>query len=312
MRHSAFASLLAIATVAPFASGIAHAEPLTIGACEELKAELMRLDSVDVTRALAEGPDWATKNLSGEQLESAKRYVYVQELVQFRCPEREDPNGKPPPLPAASPHRAEKIKELEALTKAEAAKQAEAEKQAVAARKQAEAEAEKQKAAEAEAARQEAAKQAQAVKQKAAEEIAPQAGGIIPPQPFDQKPADAQKPAASASAGAEPSEIKESVVKTRLGGEDATVPNRDADSEKASLGRAAPLSADGIVTGGQENPAMRSGAVHGRASQAEPVQAVPVDAEKLKAARSELERRSAEQAEADDDSWFSLFRRSFR
>ncbi len=309
MGYRAFASLLAIATVAPFASGVAHAEPLTIGACEELKSELTRLDSVDVTRALDEGPDWAKKNLSGEQLDSAKRYVYVEELVRFRCPARDDPNGKPPPLPAASPHRAEKIKELEALTKAEAAKQAEADKQAEEARKQAEAEAERQKAAEAEAAKQ-AAKQAEAEKQKAAEENAPQVSGGIAPQPFDQKPVGPQKAAASVSAGAEPLDIKDSIVKTRMGSEDATAPIQDAEGKKASADRPAPLSADGIVPGEKEDPAMRNPVRHQRASRAEPVQAMPVDAERLKAARSELERRSAEQA--DDNSWFSFFRRSFR
>ncbi len=305
MRYRAFASVLTFAIVAPFAAaGIARAEPLTIGACEELKAELTRLDSIDVTRALDEGPEWATKNLSGEQLERAKRYVHVDEIVRFRCPEREDlTNGKPPPLPEPAPHRVQKIKETEVLAKVETAKQAEAERQM-----------EALKAAEAERAAQGAARQAEAEKRKAEAEAAraAQEPGSPPFAAADEsgrqggRAASADKAAASLAPGGKQPGGGEPLLKTRLKGDPVGL------SLQAQPNRRAPLSADGIVPGEPQDPAKRRQAGNQRASRAEPVQAVPVDVQQLKAAQSEAEQRSLERAKADEDSWFSFFRRSFR
>jgi hypothetical protein len=120
-----FGRLVSGAMALALLAGPARAAPLPAAECDELKVELLALETADVTRPLEMGPEWARSNLDKAALERVHRYVEVEETVRFRCPVREPAfDGKIPPLPVASPHRADKLKDYERIVREQAAAEA--------------------------------------------------------------------------------------------------------------------------------------------------------------------------------------------
>ncbi len=62
-----------------------HAKPLDKEACKGLEAEKKSLIASGVAKQMAHGALWAKENLSSVQLEQVKRYIAVDEQLEFRC-----------------------------------------------------------------------------------------------------------------------------------------------------------------------------------------------------------------------------------
>lgn len=61
------------------------AKPLDKEVCKGLEAEKKSLIASGVVKQMAKGALWAKENLSSVQLEEVKRYITVDEQLQFRC-----------------------------------------------------------------------------------------------------------------------------------------------------------------------------------------------------------------------------------
>jgi LAS superfamily LD-carboxypeptidase LdcB len=62
-----------------------QAEPLDKEACKKLQTEKKSLVASGIVKQMAKGALWAKKNMSSAQLELVKRYITVDEQLQFRC-----------------------------------------------------------------------------------------------------------------------------------------------------------------------------------------------------------------------------------
>ena len=74
-----------VSATAPFSWSIAVAEPLDKESCAKLKVERKQLLNTDMKTALEEGPDWVKKHLTEEAISRVRRFLTVEELIQFRC-----------------------------------------------------------------------------------------------------------------------------------------------------------------------------------------------------------------------------------
>jgi len=63
----------------------AHAKPLEYDYCQELKSEKRTLRNEGVEVNMRRGPDWAKANLTDKDLGRIRRYLTVEEQIQFRC-----------------------------------------------------------------------------------------------------------------------------------------------------------------------------------------------------------------------------------
>jgi hypothetical protein len=73
-----------------FAAGIlagevAIAEPLDKEACANLQIERKKLLTRDMQAALDQGPDWVKDHLNDEAIGRVRRFLSVEEQIQFRC-----------------------------------------------------------------------------------------------------------------------------------------------------------------------------------------------------------------------------------
>jgi hypothetical protein len=63
----------------------ARATPLDTETCNKLMVEHETLENAGVEQSLAKGPEWAKANLSPDKIEQIRRFIELEELVQFRC-----------------------------------------------------------------------------------------------------------------------------------------------------------------------------------------------------------------------------------
>lgn len=62
-----------------------QAKPLDKEACKKLQTEKKSLVASGIVKQMAKGALWAKENMSSAQLEQVKRYITVDEQLQFRC-----------------------------------------------------------------------------------------------------------------------------------------------------------------------------------------------------------------------------------
>ena len=83
LRLQALAVLLSVVTA--FACPMAVAEPLDKESCANLQVERKKLFNRDMQAALDHGPDWVKGHLNDEAIENVRRFLSVDEQIQFRC-----------------------------------------------------------------------------------------------------------------------------------------------------------------------------------------------------------------------------------
>jgi hypothetical protein len=83
LRPQALAVLISVVT--PFACSVAVAEPLDKESCANLQVERKKLFNRDMQAALDQGPDWVKGHLNDEAIENVRRFLSVDEQIQFRC-----------------------------------------------------------------------------------------------------------------------------------------------------------------------------------------------------------------------------------
>jgi hypothetical protein len=83
LRVNAIALLISAA--APLIGPGAGAEPLDKQSCAGLQNQRKQLFNADMQAALEQGPDWVKKHLTDEAIERVRRFLDVEEQIQFRC-----------------------------------------------------------------------------------------------------------------------------------------------------------------------------------------------------------------------------------
>ncbi|MGH6831837.1 MAG: hypothetical protein ACRECM_02265 [Methyloceanibacter sp.] len=63
----------------------AIAEPLEKEACQSLQVESKKLLTSKMRAALEQGPDWVKNHLNDEDIENVRRFLVVEEMIEFRC-----------------------------------------------------------------------------------------------------------------------------------------------------------------------------------------------------------------------------------
>jgi hypothetical protein len=84
MRLIAIA-LLVLASAPLLRSGGAVAEPLDKESCAGLQSKRTRLLNRDMQTALDQGPDWVKTHLNEEEIERVRRFLNIEEQIEFRC-----------------------------------------------------------------------------------------------------------------------------------------------------------------------------------------------------------------------------------
>jgi hypothetical protein len=77
--------LLAALLGAGAALSQARAAPLDADTCSKLTVEHERLETAGVDQTMAKGPEWGKANLAPEKIEEVRRFIELEELIQFRC-----------------------------------------------------------------------------------------------------------------------------------------------------------------------------------------------------------------------------------
>jgi hypothetical protein len=55
--------------------------------CRAFEAERASLAAAGIPADMAQGPEWASANLSPDRLQQIKRFIHVEEQLKFHCPE---------------------------------------------------------------------------------------------------------------------------------------------------------------------------------------------------------------------------------
>jgi hypothetical protein len=79
---------IAVALVSGSALGLglsAAAEPLDKQSCASLQVERKKLLTRDMQAALDRGPDWVKNHLNDQELEQVRRFLGIEESIEFRC-----------------------------------------------------------------------------------------------------------------------------------------------------------------------------------------------------------------------------------
>ena len=63
----------------------AQATPLDAEACAKLMVEHGALENTGAEQTLLKGPEWAKANLTPDKINQIKRFIELEELIQFRC-----------------------------------------------------------------------------------------------------------------------------------------------------------------------------------------------------------------------------------
>jgi len=61
------------------------AEPLDKESCVNLQSERKQLLNRDMQAALDQGPDWVKSHLSEPEIESVRKFLAIEEQLEFRC-----------------------------------------------------------------------------------------------------------------------------------------------------------------------------------------------------------------------------------
>lgn len=70
-----------------FAPAPAMAERISAQDCKAFEAEREKLEKSDLPKDVEKGPEWAKTNLKPERIKLIGRFIYLQEQLEFRCPE---------------------------------------------------------------------------------------------------------------------------------------------------------------------------------------------------------------------------------
>ncbi len=74
-----------VSAAVPVLGSVAVAEPLDKQRCAKLQVERKQLLTNDMKAALEEGPDWVKSHLTEEAISRVRRFLKVEEHIQFRC-----------------------------------------------------------------------------------------------------------------------------------------------------------------------------------------------------------------------------------
>ena len=83
LRPRVLADLTLVAL--PLVAAAAVAEPLDKNSCANLQVERSKLLTRDMQAALDQGPDWVKTHLNDAEIEKVRRFLSVEEQIQFRC-----------------------------------------------------------------------------------------------------------------------------------------------------------------------------------------------------------------------------------
>lgn len=65
----------------------AHAERISAQDCKTFETEQEKLEKSDLPKDIEKGPEWAKANLKPERIRLIGRFIYLQEQLEFRCPD---------------------------------------------------------------------------------------------------------------------------------------------------------------------------------------------------------------------------------
>ena len=109
------AILVLVAAVSPLAAISVVGEPLDKDSCAGLQAQRRQLLTKEMQAALDQGPDWVKTHLNETEIEQVRRFLSIEEQIEFRCrgggiakakappPAGEVPLPDRKPTPPASP-----------------------------------------------------------------------------------------------------------------------------------------------------------------------------------------------------------------
>ncbi|MEQ8825784.1 MAG: hypothetical protein RIC14_15570 [Filomicrobium sp.] len=107
----ALGAICALATACNvLGAGHAAAERISVDDCKQYATEREKLSKSDLPKDMEKGPQWAKANLSPDRIRLIGRYIYLEEQLEFRCPDL---------LAAAAVRQMEEQARLRALAKVE-------------------------------------------------------------------------------------------------------------------------------------------------------------------------------------------------
>jgi hypothetical protein len=83
LRFIAVALIVSGSVAAPGLSAVA--EPLDKQSCASMQLERKKLLTREMQAALDRGPDWVKDHLNDQELEQVRRFLAVEENIEFRC-----------------------------------------------------------------------------------------------------------------------------------------------------------------------------------------------------------------------------------
>jgi hypothetical protein len=83
LRFIAMAFIVSGSVVAPRLTAVA--EPLDKQSCASMQLERKKLLTREMQTALDRGPDWVKDHLNDQELEQVRRFLAVEENIEFRC-----------------------------------------------------------------------------------------------------------------------------------------------------------------------------------------------------------------------------------
>jgi hypothetical protein len=79
------------------------AEPLDKESCANLQSERKQLLNRDMQAALDQGPDWVKSHLSEPEIDRVRKFLAIEEQIEFRCRGGGITKAKAGPLPCEMP-----------------------------------------------------------------------------------------------------------------------------------------------------------------------------------------------------------------
>jgi hypothetical protein len=79
------AVFLVVAAVSLLGAGWGRAEPLDKQSCSSLQTERKQLLTKDMQSALDQGPDWVKTHLNEVEIDQVRRFLNIEEQIEFRC-----------------------------------------------------------------------------------------------------------------------------------------------------------------------------------------------------------------------------------
>ena len=79
------AALLIVAAASLLGPTWAGAEPLDKQSCSSLQTDRTKLLTRDMKAALDQGPDWVKTHLNEAEIDQVRRFLNIEEQIEFRC-----------------------------------------------------------------------------------------------------------------------------------------------------------------------------------------------------------------------------------